>query len=104
MVSDRNSDPASSLVVGEAQEFNIRLETSDSWLVPTTKTVRRNWLNACQIRLGTRGVSFVNGANLRSRVGVVIQFECEVEELRLGVFHYKTEICKRGSDVGIRLF
>jgi hypothetical protein len=44
--SECASDPASSLVVGEAQEFNVRLEASDSRFVPTAKTVCRNWLNA----------------------------------------------------------
>jgi hypothetical protein len=44
--SERACNPAGSLMMGEAQEFDVSPEAPDSWSIPTTKPVGRNWLNA----------------------------------------------------------
>jgi hypothetical protein len=48
--SERTCDPAGSLMMGEAQEFNVSPEAPDSWSIPTAKTIGRNWLNAQYVK------------------------------------------------------
>jgi hypothetical protein len=44
--SERACNPAGSLMMGEAQEFNVSPEAPNSWSIPTAKSVCRYWLNA----------------------------------------------------------